>query len=251
MTQMKRFFVRFSTSGDFSRILEFYDSNAHENVRRRQSEIMKVLVEDGSVILLEDELGKIVASSITYPHRAMDKNGVKRVMWQEIGTTRCVLNGYPGLFDAMVTMQTLRTILVEPPENVMVAQMKTAPVQNIAQKLGWRRLQEGPPPELLVSKAQTVSDGNGQVTSSDWFACGVEALPTMAKWMGRAMDSFILEHKATGEKIQLDFSRSSFFNMFHDEIRCMAEKSFGDADSPDQKQNVRKYRDRWLKNFYR
>ncbi len=246
----KKYYVRFSNAQDFDKISDFYDLNAHKNVLKRQSDLMEKLATDGAIVLVEDDKGNIVASSITYPHSVTDANGVDVVKWQELGTTRAVLNGFPGMFDAMITMQALRAFLVEPPENTFVAQMHTLPVQTMAGKLGWRRMPDAPEQALLDAKGKTVPDAKA-VTSDNWFICGIEALPTMAKWMEKTMDSPVLENKKTGEKIELDFSKSSFFTMFKDEIRALAKRDFGDVNTPDPKQNVHQRRDKWLKNFFR
>lgn len=245
----EKYYVRFSTAQDFDKISDFYDLNSHKNVLKRQTALMQQLCDDGAIVLIEDAKGKIVASSITYAHKTTDAAGVEHVKWQEVGTTRCVLNGYPGLFDAMIAMQTLRSFLVEPPENVFVAQMETTPVQNLAGKLGWRRLEGGPPQDLLDGKAKTVSDGHA--TDNDWFICGMEALPTMAKWMEKAIDNPVLENKKTGVKIELDFSKSTFFKIFNDEIRQLAKRDFGDVEKPDKDQSVKHRRDKWLKHYFR
>ncbi|MDE1152640.1 MAG: hypothetical protein PW788_08900 [Micavibrio sp.] len=247
--QPKKYFVRFSNANDFDKISDFYDLNSHKNVLKRQTELMEKLTEDGAVIIIEDEKGTIVASSITYAHKTTDKDGVEHVNWQEIGTTRSVLNGFPGVFDAMIAMQTLRAFLVEPPEKTFAAQMETLPVQTLAGKLGWRRLQGDPPEKLLEGKAKTVADGHA--TDNDWFILGLEGLPTMAKWMEKTMDNPVLENKKTGEKIELDFSKSTFFKMFSYEIRNLAKRDFGDINTPDPQQNVKSSRDKWLKNFFR
>lgn len=249
--KIPKYYIRFSNSQDFKNVLDFYDINVHANVRKRQHELMKQLVEDGAVILIEDEKGKIVASSITYPHKTKDKNGVEHVQWQEIGSTRMVLNGYPGLFDAMIAMQTLRSFLVEPPEDVFVARMHTVPVQNMAKKLGWRGYVA--PQELIDIQKKSVSaeDQSTAPPGINWFHCGVEALPVMAKWMEKSMDDGVLVNKKTGEKIELDYSKSTFFKMFGEEIKGLAKKDFGDVEKPDPQQSVRQRRDKWLKNFFR
>lgn len=243
-----KYFIRFSQAEDFDRIWDFYDINAHKNVLKREHDLMKQLAEDGSIVLVEDEKGKIVAASITYSHKAKDEHGVEHVKWLELGTTRCVLNGYPGLFDAMIAMQTLRSFLVEPPENMFVAQMETTPVQNLAKKLGYREMGE-PSEAMLRAKEKTVS--NGHATTNDWYVCGMEGLPIMAKWMEAAVENPILTSKKTGEQIEIDFSKSSFFNMFKDEIKNLAARDFGDVNKPDRAQNMRARRDKWLKNFFR
>jgi len=251
MTEPKKYYIRFSTANDYDKIMEFYDDNAHKSVRKRQQELMKQLAEDGAIVLIEDDKGTIVASSITYAHKVTDKNGIEHVQWQEIGTTRIVLNGFPGLFDAMVTMQLLRTFLVEPPEGIFVAQMHTAPVQGMAAKLGWRRLTDMPD-GLMDSKIKTVDPADvPNLSTTNWFIGGVEALPVMAKWMENALKNPVLTNKKTGEQIELDFSKSSFFNMFQAEIKNLATRDFGDVEKPDLKQSVQQRRDKWLKKFFR
>jgi len=251
MTEPKKYYIRFSTANDYDKIMEFYDDNAHKSVRKRQQDLMKQLAEDGAIVLIEDDKGAIVAASITYPHKVTDKNGIERVQWQEIGTTRIVLNGFPGLFDAMVTMQLLRAFLVEPPEGVFVAQMHTAPVQGMADKLGWRRLADMPD-GLMDAKIKTVDPADvPNLSTGNWFIGGVEALPVMAKWMENALKNPVFTNKKTGEKIELDFSKSTFFNMFKDEIKNLATRDFGDVDKPDLKQNVQQRRNQWLKKFFR
>jgi len=249
--QPKKYYIRFSNANDYDKIMEFYNDNAHKNVRKRQQDLMKQLAEDGAIVLIEDDKGAIVASSITYPHKVTDKNGIEHVQWQEIGTTRIVLNGFPGLFDAMVTMQTLRAFLVEPPEGFFVAQMHTAPLQGMANKLGWRRLDDMPD-GLMDAKIKSVDPADvPKLSTVNWFVGGIEALPVMAKWMESALKNPVLTNKKTGEQIELDFSKSTFFNMFKDEIKNLASRAFGDVDKPDQKQNVQQHRDKWLKKFFR
>ncbi|MEZ0262303.1 MAG: hypothetical protein ACAH80_14955 [Alphaproteobacteria bacterium] len=246
-----KYFIRFSSKEDSDKIVEFYDLNAHKNVRKRQQELMKQLVDDGAVVIIEDEKGKIVAASITYPHTATDEKGNEVVKWQEMGTTRITLNGYPGLFDALITMQTLRAFLVEPPTSTFVAQMHTAPVQGLASNLGWRpmdKLPEG----LMDSKIKTMDPADvPKLTEVNWFLCGTEALPVMAARMVKSVENPVLENKKTGEKIELDYSKSTFFKLFGDEIKALAGKDFGDVDKPNVKQNVQRRRDRWLKDFFR
>jgi hypothetical protein len=245
----KKYFIRFSVEEDFDRISEFYDLNTHKNVLKREHDLMKQMTTDGAVILVEDEKGKIVAASITYAHKAKDEHGVEHVQWQELGTTRCVLNGYGGIFDAMIAMQTMRAFLVEPPDNLFVAQMETTPVQNLAKKLGWRSMEGGPPESLLAAKRKTVSDGHA--TSNDWYVAGIESLPIAAKWFEKTVENPVMTNRKTGEQIELDFSKSTFFRMFKDEIAHLATKDLGDAEKPDAAQSMRARRDKWLKKFFR
>jgi hypothetical protein len=247
----EKYYIRFANKEDFDKIVEFYDLNAHKNVRKREQALMKTLAEDGAVILIEDAKGKIVAASITYPHKATDDKGNEVVKWQEMGTTRIVLNGYPGLFDAMITMQTLRAFLVEPPTSTFVAQMHTAPVQGLAGKLGWRPMDTLPEGLMDAKKKSMDAADIPKLTTDNWFLCGTEALPVMAARMVKSIENPVLENKKTGEKIELDYSRSTFFKLFGDEIKALAAKDFGDVDKPNVKQNVQRRRDRWLKDFFR
>lgn len=247
----KKYFVRFSKVEDEQKILEFYDLHAHQNVRKRETDILRNRIEDGSVVLIEDEQGTIVASSITYPHKTIDAAGEERTKWQEVGSTRIVLNGYPGIFDAMVTMQVLRTFLVEPPEDRLVARMHTEPVQKMAEKLGWRRFTA--PEDLILLQKKSVNPNDQSTAAPDvnWFHAGIETLPVMAAWMVKTLENPVLENRKTGEKIQLDFSKSTFFNMFEEEIRHLAKRDFGSPDTPDMKKGVQQSRDKWLKKFFR
>src|SRR3989304_3759600 len=103
--QPKKYYIRFSNANDYDKIMEFYNDNAHKNVRKRQQDLMKQLAEDGAIVLIEDDKGAIVASSITYPHKVTDKNGIEHVQWQEIGTTRHLLHGFSGLFLGFVALR--------------------------------------------------------------------------------------------------------------------------------------------------
>lgn len=251
MTDAKppKYFIRFSQEADFDKLSDFYDLNSHKNVLKREHDLMKKMTEDGAVILVEDEKGKIVAASITYAHMAKDERGVEHIKWQEVGTTRIALNGFSGIFDAMIALQGLRGFLVEPPDTTFVAQMETTPVQNLAGKLGWRKMEGGPPAELLAGKGKTVADGHA--TANDWYVFGIEAMPVAAKWLENAMKNPVLTNKKTGEQIELDFSKSTFVAMFKDEIKNLAARDFGDVDKPNPAQNLHQRRDVWLKKFFR
>ena len=60
-----------------------------------------------------------------------------------------------------------------------------------------------------------------------------------------------LVFEKTGVKIELDFSKSTFFKVFNDEIRQLAKRDFGDIEKPDKDQSVKHRRDKWLKNYFR
>lgn len=247
----EKYFIRFSSARDQQKILEFYDLNAHKSVRKRETELMTQLIADGAVVLIEDEGGKIVGSSITYPHKVKDKDGVEHVKWQEIGSTRIALNGYPGLFDSMVTMQVLRTFLVEPPDERFVSQMHTSAVQGLAAKLGWRSYTA--PAELMALKQKTVAPGDAALVNVgvNWFHCGIESLPVMARQMVHTIDNPVIENKKTGKKIEIDYSRSTFAKIFLPEIKALSTRDIGNVDQPDIHRSVSQSHKIWLKSFFR
>jgi hypothetical protein len=250
MTQPKKYYIRFSKVEDHDKIMKFFAANPHENVADRHSDLIKTLADNGSVILIEDaQTGEFVGVSISYPLPV--KNGtIEQEKWLEIGTTRMVLNGYPGLFDAMVAMQVLRAYLVEPPEDRFVCQMESPMVRKMADKLGFRPYT--PSQELVDISDKTLDIAAGSSYGFDnWYSAGPEALPVLAKYMKDVLDKCCLENPKTGEKIQLDFSKSKFFKLFEDEIRDLASRSFGDPDKPDPAKGVAKNRQEWMRWYFK
>lgn len=250
MTEPKKYYVRFSNVEDHDNIMEFYAENPHNNVCGRHSDLIKNMANDGSVILIEDAAtGKIVGASISYPLHA-DRNGIEQQKWLEIGTTRMVLNGYPGLFDIMIGMQIMRAYLVEPPEDCFVGQMESTAVRKMAHNLGFRPY--APSKELVETSDKTLEIAPGTTYGFDnWYAGGVEMLPIIAKKMKDVLDKHCLEHVKTGEKIELDFSKSNFFAMFKDDIRAAADKNLGDPDHPDMTKGIAKHRQEWMKSRFK
>lgn len=245
--QPKKYYVRFSNIEDHDNIMEFYRNNPHKNVSDRNEELMRRLADHGAVTLIEDEQGKIVGSSISYP-MIVSKDGVERQKWLEIGTTRMVLNGYPGLFDVMIAMQSLRAYLVEPPEDKFVCQMESPFVQKMAFKLGWRPLD---PSDELVKVSDDTLGSDESCGYENWYAAGPEALPVMAKLMRDTLDKPHLENPKTGEKITLDLGKSKFFSLFEDEIRNLADRDLGSPDAPDASAGIAKNRQEWMRHYFK
>lgn len=246
MTEPKKYFVRFSNIDDHDKLMEFYAANPHKNVCDRNEEMMRNLADNGSITIIEAEDGTIVGASISYP--LMGENDPNSQKWLEIGTTRIVMNGYPGLFDVMIAMQTLRAYLVEPPEERFVCQMESPAVRKMAARLGFRPYM--PSDELVrVSDATlTVDESAG---NEGWFSAGPEALPVLAKRMLEAIDQPHIAHLKTGEQIKLDFSKSKFFKVFEDEFRNLATRDFGNPDTPDYKTSIAKNRQSWMRWYFK
>lgn len=248
--QPRKFYVRFSNIEDHEKIMEFYTKNPHKNVAGRHEDLMRDLADKGSITLIEDaKTGEIVGASISYPMNGL--NGTVEIeKWLEVGTTRMSLNGYPGLFDVMITMQVLRAFLVEPPEDRFVCQMESPMVQKMAMRLGWRPYT--PSKELVDVSDKTLDLEPGDTYGYDnWYSAGAEALPVMAKLMKDTIDKPCLEHAKTGARIELDFSKSKFFKLFEDEIRHLAGRDFGPVDEPDYTQSVAKRRQDWMRWYFK
>ncbi|MBI3441032.1 MAG: hypothetical protein HY052_04400 [Proteobacteria bacterium] len=250
MTEPKKYTLRFSTVEDHAKLMAFYAENPHDNVCERHSDLIKEMADKGSVVLVEEAAtGKIVGASISYPIY-VEQEGIEREKWMELGTTRMVLNGYPGLFDMMLGLQILRAYLVEPPEDRFVAQMESPMVRKMAQKLGWRPYT--PSKELVEISDKTLDIAVGETYGYDnWYSGGEEMLPVVAKLLCAAIDKPCLENPKTGDKIELDISQSSFFKIFEDDIRALATKNLGDPDKQDYTKSVAKHRDAWMHRKFR
>lgn len=182
--EAKKYFARYSNADDFDRLMAFYKANPHKNVCDRNESLMRELVDNGSVTMIQSaETGEVMAASISYPLKGEDGISQK---WLEIGTTRSVLNGYPGLFDIMIAMQVMRAYLVEPPQERFVCQMESAAVRKMADHLGFRPYT--PSDELVRVSDATV---NATETSGfeNWYSAGPEALPIVAKRLIEAFDN--------------------------------------------------------------
>lgn len=238
-----RYFVRFSNADDLGKILEYYSINPHSSVVDRRRELMTELSKRGSVTLIEDEQGSIVGSSVSYP-LDVESDGGKKTRWVEVGSTRMTLNGYPGLFNVLIGMQVLRAFLADPPEDRLVAEMKDAPVQNLARGLGWRPLEN--PSRALVRQSYAILNDKAQESYNNWFSHGLEGLPLVARRLLEVIDSPLLQNKKTGQAIEVSFEKSPMVKIFLPVLRDLAEKDFGPVDSPDYDKGLRDQRRRWL-----
>ena len=219
----KKLFVRFSTSQDETAIFDFYAENQHQFVFQRNPDVWKERIASGAVTLIEDENGKIVASSISYP--IVDSNGVQQ--WTEIGSTRVGLDGI-GLVTPLLSAQVLRAYLLEPPEDRFVLEIVIGNnhSKHVFMKLGATLFDI---PDGLHEKVKsTIAPGSGKQTV-EWFQMGAETIPDLAK----NIKDTILKNKKTGEEYELDFSRCALVIHFKQEVEGLAAKDFGDVKIPD------------------
>jgi len=244
--RLPKYYVRFSCKNDFNKLMQFYKDHHHASVVARTGNLVEQLTTNGSVVMIEDEQNNIVAASISYPLRAAnDDHGDTR--WTEIGSTRIAMGGYSGFFNAMIAAQVLRTFLVEPPSERMVAEMKDPPVQALARNLGWRPYTN--PPPAMVKISYNILQDKATEGYSNWFQQGVEGLPIMARFMKDALDNPVLTHRKTGAQIELSFERCKLTSIFRDAINQAAQLPPGDIESPDMKRSMAKARQKWLRSL--
>ncbi len=245
----KTYYIRMSEKVDIDRIVEFYKKNQHSNVRQRDLDILKERANHGSIVIIEDEDKNIVAASISYSH-TVEENGVESVKWVEVGSTRIAgLNGFPGVFDLMTTTQILRSYLVEPPENCFVAHMEHDVIQNLAERLGWRKIDDSK--DIQNASDKTINNTDIKDRSDDWYRFGVEGLPIMAKYMVDAWKKPVLTNEKTGEKIKISFEKSSLIKKFKYNIENLSKQDYGSVDKPDLSKGIRRHRDNWLIRRFR
>lgn len=237
----KRYFIRASNGADLNNIQDYYRDHEHKNVLARDAQLVKTLVENGNVCLIEDAAGTIVGASISYPLQTDPaSNGHDFI---EIGSTRITLNGYPGVFDALIGFQILRTCFIDPPEQRMLCKVDAPPVQGIIQTFGFRPY--APSAEVLAAKSAMLGK---QAQDINWFSLGVEALPTAAKNIVKCMDQPIAAAKG-GDAIEIDFSRSKFVQIFEKDMRILAKRDLGKVDAPDYKIGLADVRRKWMRSL--
>ncbi len=242
----KKYFVRYSNAQDFDKLMDFYRANPHKNVDERNESLMRELADNGSVTLIESAVtGEVVAASISYPLLGAD--GVTQ-KWLEIGTTRSILNGYPGLFDVMIGMQVMRAFLVEPPQDRYVCQMESSAVRKMADDLGFRPFV---PSQELVHSSDTTLNADETCGFDKWYSAGPEALPVVARRMMDAITKPHLTHYKSGETITLDFTKSKFFTVFKDEIVDLATRDLGNYDQPDYTASIAQSRQKWMRAYFK
>lgn len=248
----EKFYVRFSTKEDAEKIKKFYLDNQHHNVRTRQEKMLGERIQDGDVVLIENEAGDIVGASVMYPLHGKDKNGRDVVKWQEVGTLRVIKNGYAGLFNILISTQILRTMLVEPPEERIVAKINPA-VWPLAQGIGAARWT--PTQEVIDSATSTKIPvpGSGDPTEN-WIQVTREAMPKVAKSLLYVYDNPLLKHKGykeNGQQIEISFERMKFVGKFYEELKILSGKDFGAPDKADPQQELLAAQKRWLKRTMR
>jgi hypothetical protein len=236
----KKLFVRFSTSQDEKAIFDFYAQNQHQFVFQRDPEVWKERIASGAVTLIQDENGKIVASSISYPITKKDANGNEVHEWTELGSARVQLDGI-GLAKTLVSAMILRAYMLEPPNDRFVLEIV---VGNNHSKHVFTKMGATPyniPPDLQQKVKATIAPGSGQATV-EWFQMGVELMPACAQSLLDSIKSPVIRNKKTGEEYELDFSRCILITQFKTEIQSLAAQNFGDAKNPNLNHGIKGFK---------
>ncbi|MBI1214265.1 MAG: hypothetical protein GC185_00435 [Alphaproteobacteria bacterium] len=239
----KKLYVRFSTAQDEQKIFDYYTENEHEFVAKRDPEIWKERISSGAVTLIEDEQGKIVASSISYPLMTKDADGNDAHTWSEIGSVRVTLDGI-GLFKTLMAAHVMRSYMLEPPDDRFAIEIV---IGNEHSKHVF--LKEGATPwqipdELrkLVEDTMSPDDDTGAV---EWFQLGVEAMPHFAQQLLKQEANPKLVNKKTGEEYELDFSKCVLTTTLRDQLEKLSGLDFGDKAKPQMKHGLKKFRDKF------
>ncbi|MEZ0225856.1 MAG: hypothetical protein ACAH83_14975 [Alphaproteobacteria bacterium] len=238
----KKLYVRFSTAADEQKIFDYYAENEHKFVAKRDPEVWKERISSGAVTLIEDEQGKIVASSIHYPLIVKDEKGDDVHKWSEIGSVRVTLDGI-GLFKPLMAAHIMRAYLLEPPEDRFAIEIVKG---NEHSKHVY--LKEGATlwniPKDLSDKVNATMQP-GQEMDVEWFQLGVEAIPHFAKMYVDAETNPVIKNKKTGEEYELDFSKCVLTTMFQEEVKKLSGLDFGDPQVPNPAHGLKSFRDKF------
>lgn len=239
----KKLFVRFSTAQDEKKIFDYYSDNEHEFVAKRDPEIWKERISSGAVTLIEDEQGKIVASSISYPLMKKDEQGNETHAWSEIGSVRVTLDGI-GLFKTLLSAHVMRAYMLEPPDDRFAIEIVigNAHSKHVFLKEGATAWQI--PKELAELVTDTMAP-ESKIGAVEWFQLGVETMPRFAQSLLQQEANPKVVNKKTGEEYELDFSKCVLTTMFHPQLEKLSGLDFGDAKTPQMKHGLKTFRDKF------
>jgi hypothetical protein len=252
-----KIYLRFSENNDTEKLAKFYADHKHKDVFDRSQTYLQERIDTGDVILMEDEAGEIIGASVIYPLKGKDEHGRDVVKCQELGSLRIVKNGYMGLFNILISTQVFRTMLVEPPEECIVAEIHKN-VWPLAKNIGaikWEPSKEviessdtTLDPEVLANYVPDTSEDGKKI----WIQIPKESLPTVAQKLLEVVDRPVLKHKKfeeNGEKIEISLERVKFVDKFMDEIKAIAASDLGDPEKASPKQEMAALQRRWMKGL--
>lgn len=235
----KKLFVRYSKPADEKKIFDYYQNNEHQYVVARDPDVWRERIASGAVTIIEDENGKIVASSISYPHISKNAKGEDVHKWTEIGSTRVAKEGL-GLFNVLISAQIMRAYFFEPPEDRFVIEIEP---NNKHSKHVFNKAGAVPYaiPKELYDKINATIAPEDKDSPADWFQMGCENMPAIAKMLSDAVKNPKLVDKKTGEEYEFDFSGCVIVQSFRKELDTLAGSNYGDRTKPDPQKGLKHF----------
>jgi hypothetical protein len=223
-------YVRFSTGADLGRIVDFYNNNKSPYVFPREAAVWKERAEAGAVTLIEDDHGRIVASSISYPIIVPDADGNPVHKWTEIGSTLIALDG-AGLFRTLISAQVLRATLLEPPTDGFVLEIVVSNARSIEvfEKVGGKPFDV--PPDLFAVVQETFT-AESKKRDVRWFHLGADDTPALANNIIDTWQHPDITRRTDGQRFRVDFSRNALQTLFLDDVKKLAGKGAVSAKKP-------------------
>jgi hypothetical protein len=234
----KKLFVRFTTEADEKDVFDFYAENSHAFVFKREAEVWKERISSGAVTIIQDEAGKIVAASISYP--LLDKDTHQ---WTEIGSTRVALDGL-GLFNALIGAQVLRAYFLEPPADRFALEIMedNKHSKHVFAKIGASVFEI---PDALRAQVEATIAPESKGNKVEWFHLGVETIPKLAQIILDFNNNPLLKHKVSGEEYIVDFSKCVLMTHFKEQVEDAAKQNFGDVRNPDLNNGIKDFKNKY------
>lgn len=213
--------IRFSTPADVPAVLSFYHANQHHNVDNRGDAVFQNRTEQGRVFLALMPDHSIGAASMSHPFTTPLANGGTGLS-SEIGSTLARVDGF-GLYPFIVASQIIHEFLEKPPEGVFFALIHTdnTPVLNLlTKKVGWN----------IVPASQDFADAIGEGPNIDhftWLNASTNTFAHQARIVLSQIDTGYVEHKKTGQRLNLDLSGFSLATKHRAALSELANGAFG------------------------
>lgn len=243
----KKLYIRFSKKEDTQNILNFYNNNEHEYVAGRDPAVLKKMAQGGAVTLIEDEKGKIVATSISYPMTQKNDQGIEHHRWSEIGSTRVSLGGL-GLFKVLFSAQLIKAFFLEPPEEKFVIEIDhdNKHSKHVFEKIGCEDFEDTGDIQNLAEQTMDPDDTGAEV---DWYFFPAEKMHLLAQNMLNFKKNPQITNKKTGEVYELDFSRCQLFTVFEKELRVLANKPIKTPQNSNKRLPIKQASQQFLNHF--
>jgi hypothetical protein len=205
--------IRFSKPSDVPQVLKFYEDHRHPNVDHRGDDIFTDRTESGRALLVFTPDGAIGMSSMSHPMK-----GTGAV---EIGSTLSPMEY--RLYTFVIASQIIQEFLERTPEDRFFACIhKGNPVTDILhKKVGWEYL------TTTQDFADSVGEGPN-IDKLNWLHVPSNTLGHQARIVLDQIGKGYLEHKKTGERINLNLSGFSLATTFKRHVEELAGGRFGE-----------------------